>query len=85
MARHKWKEEVETEYGTKPHKCVKCGIRKYWRGGDYQAWEYFGILAVRQWMEVIIGKHMKHGKRPECVGKEKFNLLAKRTAIPCYV
>jgi len=40
MARHKWEEEQVTEYGTRPHRCINCGVRKMWRGGDYQSWEY---------------------------------------------
>ncbi len=69
MARHKWKEEEVMEYGTKPHVCVKCGIRKMWHGGDYQAWEY-------SWNEVFTAMNGKEDwrthktwHRPECVGK----------------
>lgn len=40
MHRHKWQQETVFEYGTKPHICVKCHVRKMWRGGDYQRWEY---------------------------------------------
>lgn len=40
MANHNWIKEKEYEYGTKPHKCKKCGIRKTWHGGDYNAWQY---------------------------------------------
>jgi hypothetical protein len=40
MARHKWKPEIEYVWGSKPHTCVKCGLEKYWKGGDYQCWVY---------------------------------------------
>ena len=40
MKRHKWKAEHEMVYGTKPHVCTKCGVRKEWWGADYQSWHY---------------------------------------------
>lgn len=71
MARHKWKPEIETEWGTKPHSCVKCGITKYWRGGDYQSWEYvwnrrYTAINGEEYWET-----KRSWTRPECDGKEK--------------
>ena len=37
---HKWVQEKEYAPGTKPQRCVKCGISKVWCMGDYQCWEY---------------------------------------------
>lgn len=66
MNRHKWAPEQETEWGTKPHRCIKCGIRKMWNGGDYQAWNY-------SWNEIFtmtVGgeswRTITTWNRPEC-------------------
>lgn len=66
MANHKWKELPEHEVGTKPHKCIVCGIQKKWMGGDYQSWSY-------SWYEIgksegggIYRERKTSFKRPEC-------------------
>ena len=68
---HKWIEQPEFEYGTKPHTCMKCDISKRWHGGDYQAWEYYWTT----WSNAIDGSriptHHESWKRPECIVKDK--------------
>lgn len=66
-ARHKWKKQVETEYGTKPHKCVKCGIRKFWRAGNYQAWEYYWDTCIEAMDGSNYWQTNQTWQRPECV------------------
>ncbi len=69
--KHKWQAEEVMEYGTKPHVCIKCKIRKMWRGGDYQGWEYI-------WNETFTAMNGEEGwriltswNRPECIEKNK--------------
>lgn len=66
MSRHRWEEETEYEYGTKPHVCVKCRIRKVWRGGDYQAWEYWWSEAFKAMNGTIGFTTHNTFDRPEC-------------------
>ena len=70
MARHKWKEEQEMEWGTKPHICTKCGIRKMWHGGDYQAWEYTWCVDFMNYGGKIDWTIKRTWHRPECGGKK---------------
>ena len=76
MRKHRWEKEEVTEYGTKRHICVKCGIRKHWRGGDYQSWEYY-------WCETFVmtkggedWRIIETWERPECIER---NILQKPT------
>ena len=68
MKNHKWKSEEETVWGTKPHVCKNCGIRKYWRGGDYQCWEYFWSIPYKAQGGGIFWDQRKSFSRPECGG-----------------
>ena len=69
MVKHKWEAEEVTEYGTKPHVCVKCRVIKMWHGGDYQSWKY-------SWCEVFTTMNGNEDwrthtswQRPECIAK----------------
>lgn len=65
---HKWMGENEAEYMTKPHVCKKCGVRKKWHGGDYQAWEYSWATKHKAHNgESILNWH-ESWIRPECIG-----------------
>lgn len=73
MSNHKWASEKAMEYGTKPHVCKRCGVRKYWRGGDYQAWEYiWNTVATAMNGEPHYTTHETF-KRPECIPSPPLN------------
>lgn len=64
MANHKWKDARESKFSQKQDECVKCGVFRFWLGGDMQCWEYWHPDYQKN---VKIGKNKF--KRPECVGK----------------
>jgi hypothetical protein len=67
MANHKWRNEIEHEYGTKPQICVKCGVGRRWHGGDYQAWEYYWYTNNGKTLKGDdLLKYNRSWKRPEC-------------------
>lgn len=37
---HKWKPVEYRYYAQKEDRCVRCGIHRYWCGGDMQGWNY---------------------------------------------
>ena len=65
--RHRWIAEKETEYGTKPHRCMNCGIRKRWYGGDYQSWKYIWNTndGINMYGDTVIGIK-ETWNRPDC-------------------
>ena len=66
MKRHKWEEEQIHEYGTKPHTCVKCGIRKNWWGGDFQCWQYTWFITGKAMNGESYISLRESFHRPEC-------------------
>ena len=55
---HRWKDLTEP-LGQKHHRCVKCGIERYWEGGYFQGWEYMDLKKPPNRRTTFI--------RPDCI------------------
>jgi hypothetical protein len=42
MKNHKWRDNKNAYY-KKKQTCIKCGVERYWRGRDWQCWEYMDL------------------------------------------
>ena len=58
MANHRWKDD-SNEFHSKKDVCIKCGIERYWIGGDMQGWEYLDLQSS-------FGSNRTTFNRPNC-------------------
>ena len=58
MKRHSWK-PLNNKFHPKADKCIKCGIERYWLGGDMQGYEYLDL-------RTSLGVRRTCFHRPEC-------------------
>jgi len=59
MANHKWESIESRTYAQKSDKCLKCGMERYWAGGDMQGWNYLDLQSV-------LGTQRTTWCRPDC-------------------
>lgn len=67
MKKHRWREDTEHQYGTKPHTCLKCGIHKKWLAGEDQYLEYWWNESYPAYGGGVFTTTKTTYDRPDCV------------------